>query len=178
MHTCTHASTCTRTHANTYTRTHASMCVHAHKTYTHTHTHTHTHTLYSCIYVHSFIIDPSVANAMRVFLRDPMAHTLWTNDSELNKVQKEAITAALTNCFQLIQGPPGEYALRHGAMCSSSLFISTGTGKSETGAHIAYIFAQLLEDHQCVVYCAPSNKAVDVVHGEQHYVKNVYYTMF
>ena len=44
--------------------------------------------------------------------------------------------------------------------------MSTGTGKSETGAHIAYIFAQLLEDHQCVVYCAPSNKAVDVVHGE------------
>ena len=41
-----------------------------------------------------------------------------------------------------------------------------GTGKSETGAHIAYIFAQLLKDHECVVYCAPSNKAVDVVHGE------------
>ena len=44
--------------------------------------------------------------------------------------------------------------------------VHTGTGKSETGAHIAYIFAQLLEDHQCVVYCAPSNKAVDVAHGE------------
>ena len=45
---------------------------------------------------------------------------------------------------------------------------SSGTGKSETGAHIAYIFAQVLEDcnsKQCVVYCAPSNKAVDVVHG-------------
>ena len=44
--------------------------------------------------------------------------------------------------------------------------IHTGTGKSETGAHIAYIFAQQLEEKQCVVYCAPSNKAVDVVHGE------------
>ena len=44
-----------------------------------------------------------------------------------------------------------------------------GTGKSETGAHIAYIFAQVLKEqssNQCLVYCAPSNKAVDVVHGK------------
>ena len=46
---------------------------------------------------------------------------------------------------------------------------SLGTGKSETGAHIAYIFAKVLKDYnsnQRVVYCAPSNKAVDVVHGQ------------
>ena len=44
-----------------------------------------------------------------------------------------------------------------------------GTGKSETGAHIAYIFAQVLKEKKsshCIVYCAPSNKAVDVVHGK------------
>ena len=52
-------------------------------------------------------------------------------------------------------------------MISSSFPPShTGSGKSETGAHIAYIFAMALEGNQCVVYCAPSNKAVDVVHGE------------
>ena len=52
---------------------------------------------------------------------------------------------------------------------ASSLILTmlhVGTGKSETGAHIAYIFAQLnRESNQCVVYCAPSNKAVDVIHG-------------
>ena len=46
----------------------------------------------------------------------------------------------------------------------------TGTGKSETGAHIAYIFARVLKQlkktNQCIVYCAPSNKAVDVVHSK------------
>ena len=34
------------------------------------------------------------------------------------------------------------------------------------GAHLAYIFAQLVNSGEGVcVYCAPSNKAVDVVHG-------------
>ena len=37
-----------------------------------------------------------------------------------------------------------------------------------TGAHLAYIFARANRPHnnQCVLYCGPSNKAVDVVHGE------------
>ena len=56
----------------------------------------------------------------------------------------------------------------------------TGTGKSETGAHIAYVFALLnrqlnQQSHresgqshrQCVLYCGPSNKAVDVVLGKK-----------
>ena len=50
----------------------------------------------------------------------------------------------------------------------SCIIFSSGTGKSETGAHIAYIFAQVLKEKKsshCIVYCAPSNKAVDVVHG-------------
>ncbi len=46
--------------------------------------------------------------------------------------------------------------------------ISLGTGKSETGAHLAYIFANInkRDKHKCsVLYCGPSNKAVDVVLG-------------
>ena len=48
-----------------------------------------------------------------------------------------------------------------------------GTGKSVTGAHIAYVFAMLNKvlnspNHQCVLYCGPSNKSVDVVFGKQN----------
>ena len=49
------------------------------------------------------------------------------------------------------------------------LYLPTGTGKSETGAHISYVFAMLnrtLEGGKCVLYCGPSNKAVDVVLSE------------
>ena len=41
-----------------------------------------------------------------------------------------------------------------------------GTGKSETGAHIAYALAtgnRIRASGECVLYCAPTNKAVDVV---------------
>lgn len=57
-----------------------------------------------------------------------------------------------------------------------SLFIplhcTSGTGKSETGAHLAYAFARrnkvaVTELKQCVLYCGPSNKAVNVVLGKQ-----------
>ena len=62
-------------------------------------------------------------------------------------------------------------------MRSASTFLvlintSIGTGKSVTGAHLAYIFAKLNgrlkhgDKGKCVVYCGPSNKAVDVVHGQ------------
>ena len=69
----------------------------------------------------------------------------------------------------------------------------TGTGKSITGAHIAYAFALLNRERRrseaeadepveqtavydpsglpplkCVLYCGPSNPSVDVVLGEQH----------
>ena len=43
---------------------------------------------------------------------------------------------------------------------------SLGTGKSETGAHIAYVFAMFnrhVGKNRCVLYCGPSNKSVDVV---------------
>ena len=50
------------------------------------------------------------------------------------------------------------------------LFI--GTGKSETGVHIAYTFAMAnrqLSPRRCVLYCGPSNKSVDVVLGIMYY---------
>ena len=51
----------------------------------------------------------------------------------------------------------------------------TGTGKSETGVHLAYVFAmtnkKMSEDQiyfkkKSVLYCGPSNKSVDVVHSK------------
>ena len=55
------------------------------------------------------------------------------------------------------------------------LLLDTGTGKSETGAHLAYIFAitnkEISEKDptssvKSVLYCGPSNKSVDVVHSK------------
>lgn len=56
------------------------------------------------------------------------------------------------------------------------LIFITGTGKSETGAHLAYIFSvtnqriakkcPIKEEQSLVLYCGPSNKSVDVVHGK------------
>ncbi|KAK6179132.1 hypothetical protein SNE40_011557 [Patella caerulea] len=81
-----------------------------------------------------------------------------------NTGQHEAIDKALTSSFTLIQGPPG-------------------TGKTYTGIKLAYLFAKINnireiekpgekskagedekkgQKHQ-VLYCGPSNKAVDVV---------------
>ena len=50
-----------------------------------------------------------------------------------------------------------------------SIWLHIGIGKSVTGAHLANILAELNRDRHikgCVVYCRPSNKAVDVVHGQ------------
>jgi hypothetical protein len=50
------------------------------------------------------------------------------------------------------------------------ILCNLGTGKSETGAHIAFTFAmanrQIESPKKCVLYCGPSNKSVDVVLGE------------
>ena len=63
----------------------------------------------------------------------------------------------------------------HNYSCYVSLCI--GTGKSVTGAHLAYAFiiannpnlklVPLNNDEKikCVMYCGPSNKSVDVVLG-------------
>ena len=56
-----------------------------------------------------------------------------------------------------------------------SILSSSGTGKSVTGAHLAYGFVHhnrknplTTEDGKikCVMVCGPSNKSVDVVLGE------------
>ena len=53
--------------------------------------------------------------------------------------------------------------------------LAIGTGKSETGAHLAYIFSitnkKISEEDptsffKSVLYCGPSNKSVDVVHSK------------
>ena len=62
--------------------------------------------------------------------------------------------------------------------CYDGYSCITGTGKSETGAHIAYVFAQLNQalngrssgsGYKCVLYCGPSNKSVDVVLSKLKY---------
>ena len=51
----------------------------------------------------------------------------------------------------------------------SSFILFAGTGKSVTGAHIAYVFTKLNKvintpgSHKSVLYCGPSNISVDVV---------------
>ena len=93
---------------------------------------------------------------------------------------KENVECGVKRRFQLIQGPPGidwrdsllwlqglDPLSQHFSSC-----LSIGTGKSVTGAHLAYILVKLNgravrgSVKGCVVYCGPSNKAVDVVHGQ------------
>ena len=99
---------------------------------------------------------------------DDFALKLWnTTRTSLNSSQIKAIQYAVGNRFQLIQGPPGknsEYRI---------IFhlILTGTGKSVVGAHLIYIFSKMnAESNKCVLYCCPSNKAVDVVHSKYAYI--------
>ena len=47
--------------------------------------------------------------ACKLFHRDKLARTLWSNGKMLNPVQIQAVELALCNNFQLIQGPPGWY---------------------------------------------------------------------
>ena len=53
------------------------------------------------------LIDSLVKDYLKVLERDRMARTLWKRNSALNPVQLRAMRLALTNSFQLIQGPPG-----------------------------------------------------------------------
>eukprot|EP00058_Branchiostoma_floridae_P025252 XP_002610742.1 hypothetical protein BRAFLDRAFT_90929 [Branchiostoma floridae] len=80
----------------------------------------------------------------------------------LNQVQELAVKQAISQPFTLIQGPPG-------------------TGKTVTGVHIAYFLAEMNKRIQSVsgegmyppqvLYCGPSNKAVDVVTGYMKKIK-------
>jgi len=58
----------------------------------------------------------------------------------------------------------------------------TGTGKSVTGAHLAYAliisklgisYSSPDEKIRCVMYCGPSNKSVDVVLGKHGTVNHI-----
>ncbi|XP_066291041.1 3'-5' exoribonuclease HELZ2-like [Branchiostoma lanceolatum] len=83
----------------------------------------------------------------------------------LNQVQEQAVKQAIRQPFTLIQGPP-----------------ALGTGKTVTGVHIAYYLAQMNKLIQSVsgegmyppqvLYCGPSNKAVDVVTGYMKRIKS------
>lgn len=116
---------------------------------------------------------------------------------ELNKFQKDALDIAYNNGFTLIQGPPGisprTIATTHACTLKLEVnypvytyWLSIGTGKTVTGAHLAYVLANKLRKEQlsskssqqqsvasgsinmeelrpCVMYCGPSNQAVNVV---------------
>ena len=94
----------------------------------------------------------------------------------LNKYQKAAIELAWKNRFTMIQGPPGMYHTSFYydntiQQCYKILYCSTGTGKSVTGAHIAYALAMRLSKEKnstgkCVMYCGPSQQSVNVVLGK------------
>ncbi len=109
--------------------------------------------------------------ALDMLDKDPLARTLWSSSSqELNPVQLESMKLAFSYRFQLIQGPPGTVLIITYPTNIVLNYFNTGTGKSETGAHIAYVFAMLnrtLPNRKCVLYCGPSNKAVDVVLGKE-----------
>ena len=67
----------------------------------------------SWCYSQSITTDPLAGKALDVLRTDRIAHSLWTREEikehkSLNKEQKKAIEDALMNCFQLIQGPPGQ----------------------------------------------------------------------
>ena len=60
----------------------------------------------------------------------------------------------------------------------------TGTGKSVTGAHLAYAFivanrrlhpSSSNGKIKCVMYCGPSNKSIDVVLGMHCYSSHIMY---
>ena len=99
--------------------------------------------------------------------KDSLALRLWeSNHVSLNQTQIKAVYLALQHNFQLIQGPPGKHIL---VQLDFIQYIK-GTGKSVVGAHLTYIFSKInTGSKKCVLYCCPSNKAVDVVHSKYGY---------
>ena len=47
--------------------------------------------------------------ALQVLKQDKLAHRLWGHNNPLNLGQIKAMEQAVSNCFQLIQGPPGNF---------------------------------------------------------------------
>lgn len=90
---------------------------------------------------------------------------------ELNDDQFAQKKRCLTRKFTLIQGPPGIFLIAPKAKYSkANRRCVAGTGKSYMGAHIAASFVEInharnSETPEKVLYCGPSNKAVDVAAG-------------
>ena len=129
----------------------------------------------------------------------PASYCLWAKrglmSEQLNEQQWLAVQNAMCHRFTLIQGPPGE--LKHVAIVQFTdmesrsswlcyILLLKGTGKSVTGAHLALAFVLYNDEHppcakplpgkqkatsasRPVMYCAPSNKAVDRVLGEMSF---------
>ena len=118
----------------------------------------------------NLVPNESKKTVCKVFKEHLKARELWaTPNVNLNHVQEEAAKLAFTEPFQLIQGPPGIMFKPKPYSDSALSLMYVGTGKSETGAHIAYTFAMAnrqLSPQKCVLYCGPSNKSVDVVLGK------------
>ncbi len=111
--------------------------------------------------------------ATALWKRNPQASKRQSQN--LNSYQRHAIELACSHPFVMIQGPPGELC----SLFQTPLLTCnpTGTGKSVTGAHIAYALAMKLvkevgkvrrEDGErtCVMYCGPSQQSVNVVLGK------------
>ena len=123
------------------------------------------------------------------------ARSYWPlkDKRKLNLYQQQALDLAWSKKFSMIQGPPGIYILYKLWQIEINLFeltfpsshwytvyhsrsghISAGTGKSVTGAHIAYALAMRLCKEKspgkgvtaCVMYCGPSQQSVNVVLGK------------
>ena len=104
------------------------------------------------------------------------SHSKPDNKITLNQWQEEAMDKAIAKPFQLIQGPPGnQYTYSTAIVLHEAAWsLCIGTGKSVTGAHIAYVLAKVNkslqtvtpDSHKCVLYCGPSNKSVEVVFGK------------
>ena len=111
-----------------------------------------------------------------------IANSYWSNrrvDSRrLNRYQKDAIKLAWGSKFSMIQGPPGMCRCYLKYIIHIKHFpFQTGTGKSVTGAHIAYALAMKLcketplketphTTKMCVMYCGPSQQSVNVILGK------------
>ena len=98
---------------------------------------------------------------------------------KLNKFQRTAIDLACSSDFVMIQGPPGRPEPCQHQLHIILMHLYAGTGKSVTGAHIAYALAMKLREElqkrqgrkdrkektPCVMYCGPSQQSVSVVLG-------------
>ena len=135
----------------------------------------------TCCYYHSCPIDPPSVGLKLPRNEADLATTLWNSGSStsLNPYQRKAVELALSNKFVMIQGPPGKQEATYSLLyCINNLHPSIGTGKSVTGAHIAYALAMKLkidtarrrrgtnEPSPCVMYCGPSQQSVNVVLSE------------